>query len=96
MADDSISVLLIEDNPIHARLFEKLLADVEHPSFKLETADTLAAGLERLVRGGIQVLLLDLVLPDSRELETVERVRISQLKCIDARQDIGANHARTP
>jgi glutamate dehydrogenase (NAD(P)+) len=75
MADDSISVLLIEDNPIHARLFEKLLADVEHPSFKLETADTLAAGMERLERGGIDVLLLDLVLPDSRELETVERVR---------------------
>ena len=37
---------------------------------EVETSNTLAAGLERLQRGGIDTLLLDLNLPDSEGLET--------------------------
>ena len=75
MSDHRISVLLVEDNPIHARLLQNLLAEVRSPVFELETVDRLASGLERLAQGGIDVVLLDLVLPDSQELETFIRVR---------------------
>ena len=71
MAGSPISVLLIEDNPIHARLLQGLLSS----SFVVERADHLAAGLERLAAGNIDVVLLDLVLPDSQELVTFERVK---------------------
>ena len=69
MAGSPISVLLIEDNPIHARLLQGLLSS----SFVVERVDHLAAGLERLAAGNIDVVLLDLVLPDSQELVTFDR-----------------------
>lgn len=71
MAGSPISVLLIEDNPIHARLLQGLLSS----SFVVERVDHLAVGLERLAAGNIDVVLLDLVLPDSQELVTFERVK---------------------
>lgn len=75
MSDQTISVLLIEDNPIHTRLLEGLLNDIEAQQFSLEAVATLAAGIERLNQGGVDVVLLDLVLPDTQELETFVRVR---------------------
>ncbi len=71
MANSLISVLLFEDNPIHARLLQSLLK----PEFAVEAVDNLAAGLARLAAGGIDAVLLDLVLPDSQELATFERVK---------------------
>ena len=75
MTASSISVLLIEDNPIHARLLQGLLSDAQGPAFAVETADHLAVGLARLGQGGIDAVLLDLVLPDSQEMATFERVK---------------------
>lgn len=75
MSDHHVSVLLIEDNPIHTRLLQNLLADVEDQHFALQTAETLAAGLEHLQKKQTDVVLLDLVLPDCQELETFIRVR---------------------
>ncbi|MBT5874873.1 MAG: response regulator [Candidatus Latescibacteria bacterium] len=72
---DRISVLLIEDNPIHARLIQNLLEESTTSVFDLNSADRLSTGIERLSGGNIDVVLLDLVLPDSQELETLERVR---------------------
>lgn len=70
-----VQILLIEDNPLHARLVQQLLADAPSPACHLETATSLAAGLERLERGDIELVLLDLTLPDSQDLETFVRVR---------------------
>ena len=75
MTVSSISVLLIEDNPIHTRLLQGLLSDAQGPSFAVETADHLAVGLARLGQGGIAAVLLDLVLPDSQEMAAFERVK---------------------
>ena len=36
---EAIHALLIEDNPIHARLIQKLLDDVDGQLFEVETAD---------------------------------------------------------
>ena len=44
-----IKVLLIEDNPADARLFQIMLADVEADFFEVVCADRVADGLERVV-----------------------------------------------
>ncbi len=71
-----IKVLLIEDDSEHAYLSQEMLATAWHDTpFDLEHADRLSIGLERLASGGIDVILLDLLLPDGRELDTFTRVR---------------------
>ncbi|MFQ5839519.1 MAG: response regulator [Candidatus Methylomirabilales bacterium] len=75
MDDNHIRVLLIEDNLGDARLIREMLAEARGAPFELECADRLSTGLERLAAGGIDVLLLDLLLPDSQGLDTVGRVR---------------------
>jgi len=73
--DKHIKVLLIEDNPGDAHLIRQMLAEVGIASFDLEWADRLSTGLERLAKGGIDVLLLDLSLPDSQGLDTFVRAQ---------------------
>jgi PAS domain S-box-containing protein len=67
-------VLLIEDNPGDARLLQEMLAEIGDASFKLEWVDLLSKGLDRLTRGDIDAVLLDLSLPDSRGLDTFTQV----------------------
>ncbi len=74
-ASTHIRVLLIEDNPIHVKLIDNLLASSRAPAFDLQTAGQLSEGLSRLDRGDIELVLLDLTLPDSQDLETFIRVR---------------------
>ena len=75
MSSLTISVLLVEDNPIHARLLQGLLSDRSDPAFAVEAVDHLAAGIQRLSTGSFDAVLLDLVLPDSQEMATFERVK---------------------
>src|SRR6266536_467584 len=70
-----IRVLLIEDNRGDVRLIEEYLAEVEGLSFHLENVNRFSAGLERLAHGGVDVVLLDLSLPDSRGLDTFVRLQ---------------------
>jgi PAS domain S-box-containing protein len=67
-------VLLVEDSPGDARLMREYLADPAGTAFRLEHASTLEAGLERLTKGDIDLVLLDLSLPDSPMPETFKRV----------------------
>ena len=69
-----IRALLIEDNPGDARLIREMLIDVAGAQFDLEAVDCLSTGLVRLAAGGIDVILLDLALPDSLGLDTFVRV----------------------
>lgn len=71
-----IQVLLIEDSPGDARLIATLLADARALGldFTLRHADSLASGLEQLRSGTYDVILLDLGLPESAGLETVQRL----------------------
>lgn len=75
MSEPSVRVLLIEDNPIHARLIQELLKDSTAPSFSLTVCGLLAEGLARLTAEKFDLVLLDLILPDSEELDTFVRVR---------------------
>ncbi len=67
-----IRVLLVEDNPGDARLILELLAEVEN-LFTLERVDRLQSALDRLSQTGVDVVLLDLGLPDSEGIETFLR-----------------------
>ena len=69
-----LKVLLIEDNPLDARLIQIMLSDAGGGMFELERADRLTVGLSRLAEGGIGMVLLDLSLPDSQGLATFSRV----------------------
>ncbi len=75
MSSLTISVLLVEDNPIHARLLQGLLSDRSDPAFAVEAVDHLEAGIQRLSIDSFDAVLLDLVLPDSQEMATFERVK---------------------
>jgi len=66
------SALLIEDNPADRALIgHEIRADVDLP-FKLETADSLRTGLQILNSKRIDVVLLDLSLPDAHGLDAVQ------------------------
>ncbi len=69
-----IRVLLIEDNPGDVRLIKEALDDVREVSFNLECAEQLSTGLEHMAGGGIDVVLLDLLLPDSQGLDTFTKI----------------------
>ena len=73
MPESPIRILLVEDNPGDARLVDTYLRRAEHLRFTLERVDRLGAGLERLRQGGIDIVLLDLTLPDSQGIDTFER-----------------------
>jgi len=74
MTDKHIKILLIEDNPGDVRLIQEMLSEASGVSFDLECAGRFSTGLERFAEGGIDVVLLDLGLPDSRGLETFTKV----------------------
>jgi len=69
-----IKVLLIEDNPGDARLIAEMLdgARTKGLAFELTWAEDLPRGLQRLRTDGADVVLLDLGLPGSSGLETLQ------------------------
>ncbi len=73
-ANDQISVLLIEDNAGDRRLIQEMFASQHDLAIRLETADRLAAGVEILRAQAIDVVLLDLSLPDSHGIQTLEQL----------------------
>src|ERR1043166_87891 len=68
-------VLLIEDNPGDVRLIREMLSDDADTHFEVNHADRLESGLTSVQGHGISVILLDLALPDSFGLETLQRVK---------------------
>jgi Flp pilus assembly CpaE family ATPase len=75
MQRKTLTVLLIEDNPDYADLVQTWLSPCAEIEFVLNWTDSLGAGLNRLRQGGVDVILLDLGLPDSDGLETFTRTR---------------------
>jgi DNA-binding response OmpR family regulator len=74
MRDDGVRVLLVEDNPQQARLVRAFLSKFQTPSYVLVHADRLSTGLERLRESSVDIILLDLTLPDSAGLDTFHKV----------------------
>ncbi|MGH9842856.1 MAG: response regulator [Blastocatellia bacterium] len=73
-AGESVRVLLIEDDPGYSKTIQALISG-NRESIEVEVADHLAEGLDRLTKGGIDLVLLDLSLPDSDGMLTLIRTR---------------------
>ncbi len=74
-ATHSVKVLLVEDNPTDARLLLADLANVQGGTFEVTVAQRLSDAVDQLKKQSFDIGLLDLSLPDSSGMETVERFR---------------------
>jgi diguanylate cyclase (GGDEF)-like protein len=71
---DTIRTLLVEDNADYAQLIRARLRMLRTASFRVEHVPTLVSAVTRLREGGVDVVLLDLGLPDSAGVRTVVQV----------------------
>ncbi len=72
-----VRVLLVEDNPTDVLAFRQYLSELPEIVFKVESAERLEQALAFLRTQTCDVVLLDLGLPDSQGLETLNRLRAS-------------------
>jgi signal transduction histidine kinase len=73
-----MNVLLIEDEPASAEIIKAFLEGGQEggeEEFKLNWAMRLEEGLDALAEGGVDLVLLDFMLPDSKGLETFLRAQ---------------------
>lgn len=75
MSADHIRVLLVEDGRKDARLIQTMLGAVTSVAFEVEYVDRLSGALKSLDQGDIDVVLLDLSLPDSQGLDTFTKIQ---------------------
>ncbi|MGE0126872.1 MAG: PAS domain S-box protein [Blastocatellales bacterium] len=74
MSTSHAKVLLVEDDPLHAQVIEGMALS-DGGLFEIEMEESLDKSLERLSRGGIDLVLLDLALPDSQGMDTFTGIR---------------------
>jgi len=75
MNADPIRILLVEDNPGDARLFQIALEEAGSQAMAMEHVLRLETALDRLEHESFSAVLLDLSLPDAHGLDTVTRAR---------------------
>lgn len=69
-----ILVLVVEDNPLQAKLIEELLSETGDTKFTIFCVERLELGLNYLAQNRPDAVLLDLTLPDSEGLQTFLRM----------------------
>ena len=74
MSHTYTDILLIDDDPDHAKAFEEALTAAGDGPLNFEWARTLSSGIERLAHRDIWAIFLNLFLPDSRGLRTIDRL----------------------
>ncbi len=72
---EPINILLVEDNPADRRLVTERLGNHRKNHFHLVHAERISEALQILTEDKISVILLDLQLPDCRDLEALSRIR---------------------
>jgi len=75
LPEAAVRVLLIEDNPGDAGLVRAMLSEAPGVEFRVERVDALLPGMVRIGRGEIDIVLLDLSLPDSQGLAGLTAIR---------------------
>jgi signal transduction histidine kinase len=71
----ALQVLLVEDNSGDARLLREMFSKEKTGSLELTHVLHLGEALNLLAKGGIDIVLLDMGLPDGHGLDTVRRAR---------------------
>ena len=68
-------LLVIEDHPIMRDALSVALSEIDPTRYQADAVGGVAEGLERLRAGGIDLVLLDLALPDAEGLDALARLR---------------------
>ena len=75
MENKPLQVLLVEDNAGDARLLREMFSKDTPGSFELHHLTHMRDAEARLAKGGIDVVLLDMGLPDGHGIDTLRRAR---------------------
>jgi len=76
MNGEKVNILLVDDDPQDRRLVKVILGKSSYPDqYGVETAGTLSDAVKCLSSSAYDVVLLDLNLPDSSGIDTVQRAR---------------------
>lgn len=76
----TLRLLLVEDDLRSAFSLRELLENTDSPQFHIRHVTTAAAACKAVEAGGIDVVILDLGLPDATALEALNRLRDSVLE----------------
>jgi len=74
MNNVSLKILLVEDNPGDARMLRETFREITDTKFELTHVGQLNEAITQLAKFNFDAILLDLSLPDSQGVETLERV----------------------
>jgi PAS domain S-box-containing protein len=74
MSNQTIKVLLIEDNLDLAGLIGQMLVETPGPLFQLVSVPQLSEGVKRLATDDVDLVVLDLALPDSSGLNSLSQI----------------------
>ncbi|MEA2571230.1 MAG: hypothetical protein QOI24_3231 [Acidobacteriota bacterium] len=75
----ALRLLLVEDDPASASSLRELLESSDSPHFAVRHVSSAAAACDAVTDGGIDIVILDLGLPDATDLEALTRIE----ECID-------------
>ncbi len=75
METKTITILLIENNPDDVHFLRAALRNTAGVCFQLEPAKNIGESVARLAKGGIDVVLLDLTLPESSGMDTFRAIK---------------------
>jgi signal transduction histidine kinase len=73
MNEKPLQVLVVEDNAGDARLIREMFSKERRDSFELTHLSRMSDAVIHLAKGGVDVVLLDMGLPDEHGLDTVRR-----------------------
>jgi DNA-binding NarL/FixJ family response regulator len=71
----ALRLLLIEDDKGHALLTQALLSECSEAEFIVDWVTRVAEGIDRIQAGGIDLLLMDLSLPDGQGIPLLRKMR---------------------
>jgi signal transduction histidine kinase len=82
--ENVIHILLIEDNLGDIRLIQEMIKDLENTTIRLIVQKDLSTGIQYLNQHKFHLILLDLSLPDSHGIDTIERIlkRVDEIPII--------------
>ena len=86
MNEKPLQVLLVEDSAGDVRLLREMFRREKPDSFELTHLVCLSEAEIRLAKGGVDIVLLDLGLPDGNGLDTVRRAHAAAPGQAGARQ----------